>query len=200
MPRNRVDIIKFTREKVMTSRSNCEGKKYTGLSAIILLVFAQNSQRNKLFSASGYDLSIILKQLRLNFSHQQIYREVKNIGLLKCEVMPQDGKPDRKVYSLIDTSAETLDNIQRHIDFNPKRTNPKIFLAFNLPNVAVTALDAYNEFMESEQSNDIKLQDRLEKNGVSTKAGQALREFELKLHDTILGALSTHVTNLLKTS
>ena len=184
----------------MTSAANCEGKKYTGLSAIILLVFAQNSQNNEEFSASGYDLTIILKQLRLSFSHQQIYREVKNIGLLKCEVMPQDGKPDRKVYSLIDTSAEALGAIQQHIDFHPKRTNPKIFLAFNLPNVVMTAFNAYNDFIESEKRDDIKLQDKLEKNGVSTKGGQALRDFEFKLHDTILGALSSHVNNLLKTN
>ena len=184
----------------MTSAAKCEGKKYTGLSAILLLVFAQNSQNNKDFNASGYDLTNILKQLHLRFSHQQIYREIKNIELLKCEVMPQDGKPDRKIYSLIDKSNEALSSIQRHIDFNPKRTNPKIFLAFNMPSVALTAYNAYNDYIDSEKRDDIIMKEKLEKNGLSTSSWQVLRDFEFQIHDTILGALSRHLNNLLKTN
>jgi PadR family transcriptional regulator AphA len=63
---------------------------------------------------SGYDLLKGFKQ-RLGFfwnaSHQQIYLQLKKMsqeGLIEFETQSQDGKPDRKVYSITKTGHQTL--------------------------------------------------------------------------------------------
>lgn len=63
---------------------------------------------------SGYDLLKGFKQ-RLGFfwnaSHQQIYSQLKKMsqeGLIEFETQTQDGKPDRKVYSITKTGHQTL--------------------------------------------------------------------------------------------
>lgn len=63
---------------------------------------------------SGYDLLKGFKQ-RLGFfwnaSHQQIYLQLKKMsqeGLIEFETQTQDGKPDRKVYSITESGHQTL--------------------------------------------------------------------------------------------
>ncbi|CAL9992027.1 transcriptional regulator [Vibrio phage D81] len=47
----------------------------------------------------GYEILKRITARGLNWSHQQIYRELKKMDL-NCEVEPLEGKPDRKIYSL----------------------------------------------------------------------------------------------------
>ena len=65
-------------------------------------------------ASSGYDIA---KGFRGSFgylwnaSHQQIYRDLARLhedGLLACRSEAQDGKPDRKLYSLTDSGQGAL--------------------------------------------------------------------------------------------
>lgn len=65
-------------------------------------------------ASSGYDIA---KGFRGSFgylwnaSHQQIYRDLGRLhedGLLACRSEAQDGKPDRKLYSLTDSGQSAL--------------------------------------------------------------------------------------------
>ncbi|QFR59882.1 hypothetical protein VOWphi5012_095 [Vibrio phage phi50-12] len=50
---------------------------------------------------SGYDISI---RIATGNMHQQIYRILDNLakqGVLVCEEIPQRGKPDKKVFTLV---------------------------------------------------------------------------------------------------
>ncbi|WP_323845774.1 PadR family transcriptional regulator [Microbulbifer magnicolonia] len=63
---------------------------------------------------SGYDLKRRFERSVSHFwsaSHQQMYRELHRLhdeGLLDCAEQPQEGKPDKKVYSLTDSGREAL--------------------------------------------------------------------------------------------
>ncbi|WP_444899207.1 PadR family transcriptional regulator [Microbulbifer sp. VAAC004] len=63
---------------------------------------------------SGYDLKRRFERSVSHFwsaSHQQMYRELHKLhdeGLLDCEEQPQEGKPDKKVYSLTDKGRAEL--------------------------------------------------------------------------------------------
>ncbi len=51
---------------------------------------------------TGYDMTKFIKT-RTGHSHQQVYREcdqMVNMGILKFEKVPQEGKPDKKNYSI----------------------------------------------------------------------------------------------------
>ncbi|WP_434358050.1 PadR family transcriptional regulator [Parasalinivibrio latis] len=46
-------------------------------------------------------------------SHQQVYRELNKLleqGAVECHIVPQQGKPDRKVYSITDRGHELLND------------------------------------------------------------------------------------------
>lgn len=75
------------------------------------------SLRNK--AMTGYDLTKAMKTSYVRrASHQQVYRELSKLnelGLVQFTIEPQDGKPDRKVYSItsdghaaIDTATEDM--------------------------------------------------------------------------------------------
>jgi PadR family transcriptional regulator AphA len=64
--------------------------------------------------ATGYDIT---KEFSYSIgyfwkaSHQQVYRELNKLaanGLVTCELHPQSGKPDKKVYSITDKGREAL--------------------------------------------------------------------------------------------
>ncbi|WP_299582306.1 PadR family transcriptional regulator [uncultured Microbulbifer sp.] len=63
---------------------------------------------------SGYDLKRRFERSVSHFwsaSHQQMYRELHKLydeGLLDCEEQPQEGKPDKKVYSLTEKGRAEL--------------------------------------------------------------------------------------------
>ena len=63
---------------------------------------------------SGYDLKRRFERSVSHFwsaSHQQMYRELHRLHeerLLDCTLQPQEGKPDRKVYSLTDAGRTAL--------------------------------------------------------------------------------------------
>ncbi len=67
----------------------------------------------ELEEGSGYDIAKRFNSSIGHFwssSHQQVYKELHNLhsdGLLHCEVVKQEGKPDKKVYSL--TELGTLE-------------------------------------------------------------------------------------------
>ncbi|WED22049.1 PadR family transcriptional regulator [Vibrio sp. JC009] len=64
--------------------------------------------------ATGYDIT---KEFSYSIgyfwkaSHQQVYRELNKMAqnhLVTCELQPQEGKPDRKVYSITDNGRKAL--------------------------------------------------------------------------------------------
>ena len=64
--------------------------------------------------ATGYDIT---KEFSASIgyfwkaSHQQVYRELNKMAqneMVTCELQPQDGKPDRKVYSITDAGRAAL--------------------------------------------------------------------------------------------
>ncbi len=80
---------------------------YMALAHAILAVLVDHPN-------SGYDLA---KQFdgSVGFfwaaSHQQIYRELSKleaIGWLTCEIIPQEGRPDKKLYHITETGKQKL--------------------------------------------------------------------------------------------
>ncbi len=77
------------------------------LPHVILTVLSQRE-------ATGYDITKGFSCSIGNFwkaSHQQVYRELNKlaeISAVQCRLEPQDGKPDRKVYSITQIGKETL--------------------------------------------------------------------------------------------
>ncbi|MEB5557013.1 hypothetical protein GOP97_14690 [Vibrio cholerae] len=71
------------------------------LNELNIHLLALLSEHNR---CTGYDLAKMMSTSRVwRASHQQIYRQLNQLaedGLLSCYEEPQDGKPDRKVYSL----------------------------------------------------------------------------------------------------
>ncbi|SEA42264.1 PadR family transcriptional regulator [Microbulbifer marinus] len=63
---------------------------------------------------SGYDLKRRFERSVSHFwsaSHQQMYRELHKLhdeGLLDCTEQPQEGKPDKKIYSLTERGRAAL--------------------------------------------------------------------------------------------
>ncbi|MDE1514983.1 MULTISPECIES: PadR family transcriptional regulator [Vibrio] len=64
--------------------------------------------------ATGYDIT---KEFSASIgyfwkaSHQQVYRELNKMGeqgLVTCVLQPQEGKPDRKIYSITQTGRSAL--------------------------------------------------------------------------------------------
>lgn len=64
--------------------------------------------------ATGYDITKGFSGAIGHFwraSHQQVYRELNklaDISAVSCRLEPQDGKPDRKVYSITDIGKQNL--------------------------------------------------------------------------------------------
>ncbi|RJX72333.1 PadR family transcriptional regulator [Vibrio sinensis] len=64
--------------------------------------------------ATGYDITKEFSATIGYFwkaSHQQVYRELNKMAqndLVTCVLQPQDGKPDRKVYSITDSGRAAL--------------------------------------------------------------------------------------------
>lgn len=64
--------------------------------------------------ATGYDITKGFSNAIGHFwkaSHQQVYRELNklaDLNAVRCRLEPQDGKPDRKVYSLTDIGKQNL--------------------------------------------------------------------------------------------
>ncbi|WP_261816483.1 PadR family transcriptional regulator [Vibrio gallicus] len=64
--------------------------------------------------ATGYDIT---KEFSYSIgyfwkaSHQQVYRELNKLAaneMVTCELQPQSGKPDKKIYSITDKGRESL--------------------------------------------------------------------------------------------
>lgn len=66
-------------------------------------------------SLTGYDISKGMAESPVwRSSHQQVYRELtrlKDKGMLIHEVIPQTGKPDKKVYSITPKGIECIEEI-----------------------------------------------------------------------------------------
>ncbi len=66
--------------------------------------------------ATGYDITKEFSNAIGHFwkaSHQQVYRELNKLadmGAVSCRLEPQDGKPDRKVYSITDIGKQSCMN------------------------------------------------------------------------------------------
>lgn len=63
---------------------------------------------------TGYEITRTFDQVLSNFwraSHQQVYRELARLHRQRCvvyEVIPQAGKPDKKVYEITKTGRDEL--------------------------------------------------------------------------------------------
>ncbi|CCO45440.1 Transcriptional regulator, PadR family [Vibrio nigripulchritudo SOn1] len=67
-------------------------------------------------SLTGYDLCKLMSASHIwRASHQQTYRELNKLaenGFLSCQIEPQEGRPDRKVYSL---TSEGIANFHKAV-------------------------------------------------------------------------------------
>lgn len=60
---------------------------------------------------TGYDLTKIIKQSPWQASHQQVYRELAKLErniMVVCKEIPQQGKPDKKCYSITEKGCAAL--------------------------------------------------------------------------------------------
>ncbi|MEH0790862.1 hypothetical protein KW882_01015 [Vibrio parahaemolyticus] len=171
-------------------------KKVTQLSALILMIFAEQTRKDSSFEASGYDITRIIEELRLNFSHQQIYREMSKISLLEKEHVPQEGKPDKNNRFLADKSKEAIENIHQHINFDPKKTSLKMFLGFNHLGAATEAYKAILKFTSDFVDAESKFKSKLEKSGTRTDFDDTIYKLDLVGHEALLNALENHMIKL----
>ncbi|SIO94688.1 Transcriptional regulator PadR-like family protein [Vibrio spartinae] len=77
------------------------------LSNLPILLMSQLKEQRM----SGYDLCKLVKEKYWPASHQQVYRELGKLdssGYVTCEVVPQSGKPDKKVYQLTPSGESEL--------------------------------------------------------------------------------------------
>lgn len=135
----------------MANRIISNNKKLTQLSAIIATIFVEGLQKKRDFAITGYDITRVIGDMRMNFSHQQIYRELKALKFLTSVEIPQDGKPNKKIYSVNIDVDEYISTIHNYIDFEPRKTHTKNMYAFShLPNL-VCAYQAHIKFIESKE-------------------------------------------------
>lgn len=75
-----------------------------------ILVFLTDGQ------LSGYDISKKIAAVTFwNATHQQVYRDLiklESLGLVSHKDIPQDGKPDKKVYSLMFNGYVAIDKLK----------------------------------------------------------------------------------------
>lgn len=90
-------------------------------------------------SMTGYDLKKYMDNSTQFFWHaelSQIYPTLKQLesnGLIKAEVIPQDGKPDKKVYSITKTGrAELINWLSEPLDETPPTKSPVLLKLFFL--------------------------------------------------------------------
>lgn len=81
-----------------------------GLSLTIMLDLANKP------SQTGYDLTKMLDDtMSYSGSHQQVYRELSKMvekDYMTIELVPQEGKPDRKLHTLTNLGAAVVEEIQ----------------------------------------------------------------------------------------
>ncbi|GGY74916.1 PadR family transcriptional regulator [Marinobacter zhanjiangensis] len=86
--------------------------------------------------ATGYDLTRNFRTRMANVwnaSHQQIYRELSKMteeGLLEVEDVPQDSRPDRKLYRLSDAGIADLANWLTESQGRPPTRDPLLVKLF----------------------------------------------------------------------
>ncbi|MCX9457765.1 helix-turn-helix transcriptional regulator, partial [Vibrio cholerae] len=91
------------------------------LSQVILTLLSRQD-------ASGYDITKEFSRvvgLVWTASHQQVYRELSRLaeqGMVTSQLIPQEGKPDRKVYSITDSGRQCLQNwLSTAVEERPQR-------------------------------------------------------------------------------
>lgn len=84
--------------------------KLTQLQSIIF--FELSDSKTPL---TGYDLTKMVNAKGLPYSHQHIYRDANKMPLLR-KLIPQDGKPDRKVMSIDPSINYEIDASKFHIE------------------------------------------------------------------------------------
>lgn len=111
--------------------------------------------------STGYDLSKIVKPF-INTAHQFIYKELNKMaeeGLLNCEYVPQDSKPDKKVYSLTQkgTDAYLASLGNNHVsDFSKTAGAARYGRLALLNDFGEDSKDAYIKAMESAETKFFK--------------------------------------------
>ncbi|ENC6723385.1 hypothetical protein [Vibrio harveyi] len=84
--------------------------KLTQLQSIIF--FELSDSKTPL---TGYDITKMVNAKGLPYSHQHIYRDANKMPL-KRKLIPQDGKPDRKVMSIDPSIDYEIDATHFHIE------------------------------------------------------------------------------------
>ena len=91
------------------------------LSQVILTLLSRQD-------ASGYDITKEFSRvvgLVWTASHQQVYRELSRLaeqGMVTSQLIPQEGKPDRKVYSITGSGRQCLQNwLSTAVEERPQR-------------------------------------------------------------------------------
>lgn len=157
-------------------------KTYSNLSALILAIITLETRNNPDFKISGYDLTKRIQAAGLKRSHQQIYREIRHIDCLDCTLLPQEGKPDAKLYSLLNPIPNQLSNL-----INVAQTKTEVLLA--IQDVYV-AYEAYQQRWSDYKDWQAKLNNTLTNPGV--------RNFHKQLWLLDIQTLHTHLHDLVK--
>ncbi len=180
----------------MSKDNSIQIGQYRQLSAFIVMIFAECTKSDPKFKATGYDLTQIAEEIRFKFSHQQIYREIKKISILSKEHVPQEFKPDKALYCLTDNSPEHLDQIADMIDYDPSRTNLKMFLAFNHIKAVTHAYIAMLEHTHKFTIEENRYTDKLLLTNGKSHFTNVIYCHDLQVKELLLSSLKEHLINI----
>ena len=116
---------------------------------------------------TGYDISKSLQSdvvgVFWTASHQQIYRELNRLeekGHVSHKVFPQDGKPDRKVYSLTKSGKNLL---RENVRFNSESPHRDPLCACLMAADSISDMSDFREILKIEIDSCLENIDKLEK-------------------------------------
>ena len=82
---------------------------------------------------TGYDLSKQLPAEGWHASHQQIYRDLtkaEKLGLVTIQYVPQEGKPDKKIYSITSAGKDEIRKALKVFPSIPKLRDDAVVQVF----------------------------------------------------------------------
>lgn len=132
-------------------------KPLSQLNLFIAIILIESTKTDSNFAISGYDLTKALKALRLPFSHQQVYRHLAKLDFVKINEVKQDSKPDKRLYSLKDTSPQFIKSLTNSFDFSPNRTSPAMLLSFDIPEYLVASFFSQTQAIKENDEKEQKI-------------------------------------------
>lgn len=146
-------------------------------------------------SATGYTLCKDISEV-WPVTHQQLYRELAQLtesGYIEFQVQQQQGKPDKKCYSLTAYATEQAEEINKQPigDFTYKRSSSIAHvLGTSDPEALVQKLNVYLKKLKKDKNKFDRMEAMSKKNNTSMpivhKRGQLLLGAEIEWVETVL--------------